>query len=84
MSRNLVPTLDDLTEQHPGWLDAAVDDREAALITGLSKAALATRRCRGGGPPFIKDGKYVRYLRRDLLEWLYQRRVRHTGDSRQT
>jgi hypothetical protein len=82
MPLNTLPPLSDLAEQHPGWLDAAVDDTEASLITGLSKAALATRRCRGGGPPFIKDGKYVRYLRRDLLEWLYARRVRSTSESR--
>ncbi|WP_046868082.1 hypothetical protein [Microvirga massiliensis] len=82
MLTSAIPSLDDLAEQHPGWLDAAVDDVEASRLTGLSKAALATRRCRGGGPPFIKDGKYVRYLRRDLLTWLYERRVRNTSESR--
>ena len=82
MLSNAIPSLDDLAQQNPGWLDAAVDDAEASRITGLSKAALATRRCRGGGPFFIKDGKSVRYLRRDLLEWLYKRRVRSTRESR--
>jgi hypothetical protein len=79
MSKSTLPSLTDLIKENPGWLDAAVDPLEAAGITGLSEAALATRRCRGGGPPFIKDGKSVRYLRRDLLEWLYERRVPNTS-----
>ncbi len=82
MLRNSLPSLDELAERNPGWLDAAVDDVEASLITGRSKSALATLRCRGGGPPFIKFGKCVRYIRRDLLEWLYERRVRNTSESR--
>lgn len=79
---NIIPSLAEVAEQHPGWLDAAVDDVEASLITGRSKSALATLRCRGGGPPFIKFGKCVRYIRRDLLEWLCERRVRNTSESR--
>jgi hypothetical protein len=82
MLRTPLPSLDDLAEQKPEWLYAAVDDAEASQIVGHSTSALATLRSRGGGPPFIKSGKSVRYIRRDLLEWLYDRRVRNTSESR--
>ena len=31
--------------------------------------SLATRACRGGGPPFSKMGRYVVYRKIDLIEW---------------
>jgi hypothetical protein len=77
-----LPTVENPAEHHLEWLAGAVDAAEASLLTGRSKSALATLRCRGGGPPFIKAGKCVRYIRRDLLEWLYEHRVRNTSESR--
>src|SRR4051812_39775906 len=54
----------------PGWLHEAVDTREAARITGRPVSTLETMRVRGGGPPFLKHGRCVRYRRGDLFDWL--------------
>src|SRR4051812_30803489 len=48
--------LEDLAKKSFEWLEAAVDDDEASRIPGLSAAAFPPRRCRGGGPAFIKVG----------------------------
>lgn len=56
-----------------------VDTKEAAAIVGLRPATLSTLRSRGGGPPYIKLGKAVRYRIEDLREWRDSRLRRHTG-----
>ena len=76
------PTAENPADHNYEWLNGAVDAVEASLILSRSKSALATLRCRGGGPPFIKAGKSVRYIRRDLLEWLYEHRVHSTSEGR--
>jgi hypothetical protein len=52
----------------PADLDAALYEAEAAELEGVSVRTLQARRVRGGGPPFLKDGRSVRYTRRILLE----------------
>ena len=52
-----LPELEDILQDNPGWLDEAID-------------TLATWRCRGGGPTFMKLGAAVRYRRRTVLKWL--------------
>lgn len=64
------PSLEDILESNPGWLDEAIDTPAVAEITGLSIRTLNTWRCRGGGPRFLKLGRAVRYRRRAVLEWL--------------
>ncbi len=59
----------------------AVDTREAARITGLAPATLNTLRSRGGGPPFMKIGRCVRYRAADLHRWLDERVVTSTADD---
>lgn len=59
----------------------AVDTSQAAKITGLSPATLNTLRSRGGGPPFVKIGKSVRYRVADLHHWLDERVVASTADA---
>jgi hypothetical protein len=39
---------------------------EAALFLDLAKSTLEAWRHRGGGPPYLKYGKAVRYRVRDL------------------
>jgi len=56
-----------------------VDTRRAARILGLSPATLATLRSRGGGPPYCKLGRAVRYRVADLRAWRDARLERHTG-----
>ena len=47
-----------------------VPESEAAPILGLQRATLATWRCQGRGPAFIKIGRRVFYRRRVLLDWI--------------
>ena len=66
---------------NPGWLDEAVGEEEAERITNTPKATLQTMRVRGGGPPFVKHGARVKYIRRDLFEWLTAGRCTSTSDT---
>ena len=46
-----------------------VDENEAADLLGLSKRTLQAWRVRGGGPPFLKLGRLVRYDVTMLWGW---------------
>ena len=48
-------------------------DEAAADVS--SRQALETLRHEGGGPPFERNGRRVRYRRADLDEWLGSRRA---------
>ncbi len=78
-----LPNLHDILQDNPGWLDEAVDTREASRITGTPVASLETMRVRGGGPVFLKLGASVRYTRRACFEHLAARRRTSTSDSGQ-
>jgi excisionase family DNA binding protein len=52
----------------------ALRDRDAARYLDLSESWLRKARMNGSGPPFIKVGRTVRYLREDLDSWLEERR----------
>lgn len=56
----------------------------AAAMTGLSVSTLNKLRCSGGGPPFLKLGRAVRYARNDVEDWLASRRVRSTSEAVQS
>lgn len=49
--------------------DGRVDTKNAALYLGLSEKTLATMRCNGTGPQFIKRGR-VFYFLDDLDAWI--------------
>ncbi|WP_051271569.1 helix-turn-helix transcriptional regulator [Fundidesulfovibrio putealis] len=51
-------------------------EEEAAKLFSLSAATLKTKRCRGGGPSYIKDGGRVLYSRKGLEAYLEARRVK--------
>ena len=38
-------------------------------------------RCRGGGPPFIRVGRLVRYRPQDVEAWIASRRVSSTSET---
>lgn len=65
-----LPSLADILERDPLFLERAVDTREASRITGVPVATLETLRSRGGSAVFIKRRKRVLYTRRALLEWM--------------
>ena len=51
-----------------------VDTEAAARYLALSPHSLECYRSRGGGPPFYKFGKFVRYAVGDLEAWAAERR----------
>jgi hypothetical protein len=53
------------TEDLDAYWDEPLTPKEAAEYLKTTVPALATRRCKERGPAYIKDGKYVRYTRRD-------------------
>jgi hypothetical protein len=59
----------------------ALGERDAARIVGLSPATLSTLRCRGGGPPFLRLGRAIRYRVSDLRAWRDARLVTSTADT---
>jgi excisionase family DNA binding protein len=56
-----------------------VDTTEAAKILGLSKSTLEKARLYGGGPPFLKLGRLVKYRPADLDDWLNARLMATTS-----
>lgn len=57
-----------------------LNEAEVAEMTGLSKRTLQAWRYRGGGPPFIKLGRAVRYRKSDIVEWINEQAVRSTAE----
>ena len=52
-----------------------VDTQAAARYLALSPHSLECYRSFGGGPPFYKFGKFVRYAVQDLEAWALERRL---------
>lgn len=68
--------------EHPKTfaIPPALTTKEAAHYTGLAEPTLASLRCRGGGPPFVKySRKAVRYLISDLDAFIADRRILNTS-----
>lgn len=62
-----------------------VDTEAAARYLALSPHSLECYRSLGGGPPFYKFGKFVRYAVPDLESWANTRRhVQTTGANART
>jgi hypothetical protein len=51
-----------------------VSTEEAAEILGCRPQTLITKRFRGGGPVFVKNGGSVRYLAKDLRDFINKNR----------
>jgi hypothetical protein len=58
----------------PGHLDEPLTPDETAEIAKKTTNSLAVDRCRERGIPYSKDGKYIRYTRRDIYEYHRQHR----------
>jgi hypothetical protein len=63
------------------WLLELLPCKEAARETKTTTNALATLRCRGQGPPYIKHGGKVMYRRLDLLAYQQAGRVEPNADE---
>ena len=55
--------------------------KEAAAWLGLTRNTLEKWRVQGGGPPYRKHGRYVRYHLEDLIAWSEASKRRSTSDE---
>jgi len=60
------------------WL---LTEAQAAELLALSSRTLQAWRARGGGPPFVRAGRSVRYKRGDLLCWISENTVSSTSEA---
>jgi len=61
--------------------DVLLFGAEAAYLAGLSVRTFEALRLKGGGPPFVKLGRAVRYRRSDVLAWTAGKVRRSTSDT---
>jgi len=54
-------------------------DTDAGPIVGLSPQTLRNKRIKGEGPVYYKIGRAVRYLEKDLLDYLEKRKIKTKG-----
>jgi hypothetical protein len=70
------------TSTQPDYFDRLMDEKAAADYLCYSVRALQNWRCRGGGPMFVKvSGRSIRYTRRDLQQWIAEKRVANTSQA---
>lgn len=55
-----------------GRVEAApfINSKTCAELIGVSPEHLCAMRARGDGPPWSGDGKWIRYRRSDVLDWI--------------
>lgn len=54
---------------------------QAAEYLSLSPRTLEAKRCTGGGPPYIKLGRVVRYDPAAVKAWVEKKAVAHTSET---
>jgi len=59
--------------------DLLIDGRELAKWLGLSPRTIEIWRWRGGGPKYTKTGRYVRYRKGTVREWMANREYENTA-----
>lgn len=75
-----LPSLSEILRDNPSYLDEAISPEDTSVFSNTPVPTLATMRCRGGGPAFLKRGSRVSYTRRALLEWMIAQRRISTSD----
>lgn len=53
-------------------MEQQLTEKQVAELLGLSVHWLRQRRCYGGGPPYRRLGRSVRYPAGNLLHWIEQ------------
>ena len=61
-------------------VDELINEQEAARLRGQSVRTLQAERVKGGGCPFVKLGRSVRYRRSDIMDYIEQRVVSSTTE----
>lgn len=54
----------------PSSLTPLISEKQLVELTGFTKTYFQKARTYGGGPPFIKIGRTVRYRLEDVEAWL--------------
>lgn len=62
-------------------LEQTLTTEDAARILCCSPTTLATKRCRGGGPKYVKNGAQVVYLPSDIEAYLAENRRENTSQK---
>jgi excisionase family DNA binding protein len=58
-----------------------VRTEQAAKILDVTKSTLESWRCRGGGPPFVRYGRAIRYREEDLNRFIESKVRINTSQS---
>lgn len=58
-----------------------IDEKAAAAALAVSVRTLQAWRVRGGGPPYVKAGRSVRYNTATLEQWTQDRVQAHTSQA---
>ena len=61
--------------------DQLLTEKEVAGLICITQRALQNWRLRGGGPEFVKIGRSVRYQRSDVMQFINERKRKHTGQT---
>jgi predicted DNA-binding transcriptional regulator AlpA len=64
------PLLRDGDDMDDPDLAVLLTGREAAALLRLSERTMERHRAAGTGPQYLALGRAIRYLRRDLLDWI--------------
>lgn len=60
-------------------IETFLTGREAAEILKLSEQTLRIHRIKGGGVPFVKIGRNVRYRKSDIIDYVNARTFENTS-----
>lgn len=66
---------------HPEFPGLLLDQIQVAKLLGVTTKFLEARRCRGGGPPFVRVGRLIRYQPEALCHWIQSQTVRSTSED---
>jgi len=67
-----------LSEFDAAPASALFDQQAVAAVRGCSEATMERDRWAGGGVPFLKIGRLVRYRKSDVLAWLEDHPIRQS------
>lgn len=75
-----MPTLSITPEGYSDYWDGLANETAAADFLCQSIRTLQKWRVTGFGPPFYKSNRSIRYCRRDLRQWVEERRRKNTSE----
>ena len=61
--------------------DQLMTEKDVASLICITPRALQNWRLRGGGPEYIKIGRSVRYQRSDVMQFINERKKRHSSHN---